>query len=533
MKTYAEMTAELEQLAAHNDRLTAGLRSARAQIVELKSDLERVGDPPNSYATYLRRCEGTTIDVLHHGRRLRVATAASLDLDSLTPGAELRLNESLAAVEAVPPSDAGNVVPVVEALADSRLLVAVAPDDTRVLRRAGSLTTEQLHPGDHVLVDLKSQLVLERIDRAEITDLVLEQVPDVAFDQIGGLGEQIEAIRDAVELPFLQQDLYRTYGLRPPQGVLLYGPPGCGKTMIAKAVAHELVLRSAEVRGVSVAEALENSAFLNVKGPELLNKYVGETERSIRLVFERAREKAAADHPVVIFFDEMEALFRTRGTGMSTDVETTIVPQLLAEIDGVEGLDNVIVIGASNREDMIDPAILRPGRLDVKIRVRRPNLRAGREILGLYLDDAVPVREDREELLDLAAREIYDESPASAFVRVEYSDGGSDTLHFRDFVSGATLRNIVDRAKKLAVKDQLATGEVGVAAQHLRDAITTEFVENEDMPSAAHPEDWARVSGLPGGGRRRVDAVVPLQGRTLTTPDIAGTAAAGEDGATA
>ncbi|ATG51960.1 proteasome ATPase [Brachybacterium vulturis] len=524
MKTYAEMTTELEQLADHNDRLIAGLRSARAQIVELKNDLERVGDPPNSYATFLRRCEGTTIDVLHHGRRLRVATSASLDLEALTPGAELRLNEALAAVEAVAPSDAGNVVPVVEELADSRLLVAVAPDDTRVLRRAGTLTDEQLHPGDHVLVDLKSQLVLERIDRAEITDLVLEQVPEVSFDQIGGLGEQIEAIRDAVELPFLQQDLYRTYGLRPPQGVLLYGPPGCGKTMIAKAVAHELVLRSAEVRGVSVAEALENSAFLNVKGPELLNKYVGETERSIRLVFERAREKAAADHPVVIFFDEMEALFRTRGTGMSSDVETTIVPQLLAEIDGVEGLDNVIVIGASNREDMIDPAILRPGRLDVKIRVRRPNQRAGRDILSLYLDETVPVREDREQLLDLAAREIYDEGPASAFVRVEYSDGGQDTLHFRDFVSGATLRNIVDRAKKRAVKDQLATGDVGVGSQHLHDAITAEFVENEDMPSAAHPEDWARVTGLPGGGRRRVEAIVPLQGRTYSSTEEEGTA---------
>ena len=514
MKTYAEMTAELEKLAAHNERLVSGLRSARAQIVELKNDLERVGDPPNSYATFLRRCEGTTIDVLHNGRRLRVATAASLDLDALAPGTELRLNEALAAVEAVPQGDSGNVVPVVEALADTRVLVAVAPDDTRVLRRAGALAEETLHPGDHVLVDLRSQLVLERIDRAEITDLVLEQVPEVSFDEIGGLGEQIEAIRDAVELPFLQQDLYRTYGLRPPQGVLLYGPPGCGKTMIAKAVAHELVLRSAEVRGVSVDDALANSAFLNVKGPELLNKYVGETERSIRLVFERAREKAAADHPVVIFFDEMEALFRTRGTGMSSDVETTIVPQLLAEIDGVEGLDNVIVIGASNREDMIDPAILRPGRLDVKIRVRRPNARAGREILGLYLGEDVPVREDREALLDLAVRQIYAEGPATAYVRVEYADGGHATLHFRDFGSGATLRNSVDRAKKLAVKDQIATGEVGVGSEHLTEAIRVEFAENEDMPSAAHAEDWARVTGLPGRSRRRVEAVVPLQDRS-------------------
>ncbi|MGY5764570.1 proteasome ATPase [Brachybacterium sp. DNPG3] len=508
MKTYAEMTAELERFAAQNDRLTASLRAARAQIVELKSDLERVGDPPNSYATFLRRAEGTTVDVLHNGRRLRVATSASLDLEALEPGAELRLNEALAAVEAVPRADAGNVVPVLEALADSRVLVAVAPDDHRVLRRSGAVADAVLHPGDHVLVDLKALLVIEQIDRAEITDLVLEQVPDVSFAQIGGLSEQIETIRDAVELPFLQQDLYRTYGLRPPQGVLLYGPPGCGKTMIAKAVAHELVLRSAEVRGVSVEEALANSAFLNVKGPELLNKYVGETERSIRLVFERAREKAAADHPVVVFFDEMEALFRTRGSGLSSDVETTIVPQLLAEIDGVEGLDNVIVIGASNREDMIDPAILRPGRLDVKIRVRRPDERSGREILGLYLGEDVPLRDDREALLDAAVARIYDGGPASAFVRVEYADGGAETLHFRDLVSGATLRNIVDRAKKNAVKQQIATGEVGIALEHLHEAIAAEFAENEDMPSAENPEQWSRVSGRRG---RKVEAIIPLR----------------------
>ena len=516
MKTYAEMSAELEQLATHNDRLTAGLRTARTQIVDLKADLQRVGDPPNSYATFLRRAEGTTVDVLHNGRRLRVATSAEIDLDELQPGSELRLNEALAAVEVVPPSDAGHVVVVVESLADSRVLVAVAPDDNRVLRRAGAMAEEILHPGDHVLIDLKAQLVLERIDRAEITDLVLEQVPDISFDQIGGLSEQIEAIRDAVELPFLQQDLYRTYGLRPPQGVLLYGPPGCGKTMIAKAVAHELVLRSAEVRGVSVAEALEHSAFLNVKGPELLNKYVGETERSIRLVFERAREKASEKHPVVIFFDEMEALFRTRGTGLSSDVETTIVPQLLAEIDGVEGLDNVIVIGASNREDMIDPAILRPGRLDVKIRVRRPDRDSGREILALYLDENVPVREDREQLLDLAVEEIYAAGPGSAFMRIEYSDGHAETLYFRDFVSGATLRNIIDRAKKNAVKDQLSTGEAGLGSRHLRDAIAAEFTENEDMPSTAHPEEWSRITGRRG---RRVEAVIPLQGRDAVRED--------------
>jgi proteasome-associated ATPase len=509
IKTYDQMNHELEQYATQNDRLTASLRAARTQIVELKQDLERVGEPPNTYATFLSRAEGSTVDVLHNGRRMRVATSADIDLDALEPGTELRLSESLAAVRVVAARGTGNVVLVSEALPDGRVLVQVAQDDLRALHRAGSVCDVDIRGGDHVLVDLKAQLVLERIERAEIGDLVLEQVPEVSFDQIGGLGGQIEAIRDAVELPFLQHELFREYGLRPPKGVLLYGPPGCGKTMIAKAVAHELALRSAEARGVSVAEALQRSFFLNVKGPELLNKYVGETERAIRMVFERAREHAQAGHPVVVFFDEMESLFRTRGTGLSSDVETTIVPQLLAEIDGVESLENVIVIGASNREDMIDPAILRPGRLDVKIRVRRPDEAAAREILALYLDESVPVRGDRGALMEHTVEQIYADGPLTAFVRLDYSDGTSETLHFKDFVSGATLRNIADRAKKYAVKDVLSTGQGGIGQEHLDRAIAEEFAENEDLPSGAHPDDWARISGRRG---RRIEDVVPLGG---------------------
>lgn len=507
MRTYQELNAELERLASQNDRLVTSLRVARTQILELKEDLQRIGDPPNSYATFLQRAEGTTVDILHNGRRLRVPTSSDIDLDALAPGDEVRLNEALAVVQVVARQDSGQLVPVQELLADGRVLVAAGPDDLRVLRPGGAVAEVPLRAGDSVLVDLKAQLVLEAVERAEMTDLVLEQVPDTGFEEIGGLADQIEAIRDAVELPFLQQDLYRDYGLRPPKGVLLYGPPGCGKTMIAKAVARELAVRSAEMAGGDVEEAVRGASFLNIKGPELLNKYVGETERSIRTVFERARERAASGHPVVVFFDEMESLFRTRGTGVSSDVETTIVPQLLAEIDGVESLENVIVIGASNREDMIDPAILRPGRLDVKIRIRRPDEAAAREILGLYLDESVPMRAPREELIDAAIAEMFREDASTRFLRLTYSDGSEEVLHRADFVSGAMLRNIADRAKKHAIKDQLATGTAGVGRDHLLQAVAEEFAENEDLPSGAHPDDWARIAGRRG---RRIETLETL-----------------------
>ncbi|HLL68679.1 MAG TPA: proteasome ATPase, partial [Micromonosporaceae bacterium] len=293
--------------------------------------------------------------------------------------------------------------------------------------------------------------------------------------------------------------------LRPPKGILLYGPPGCGKTLIAKAVAASLAKKVTARTGEE-----GKSYFLNIKGPELLNKYVGETERHIRLVFQRAREKASEGTPVIVFFDEMDSLFRTRGSGVSSDVETTIVPQLLSEIDGVEGLENVIVIGASNREDMIDPAILRPGRLDVKIKIERPDAEAAKDIFGKYIRTDLPLHaEDLAEhggsreaacaaMIQATVERMYSDDETNRFLEVTYANGDKEVLYFKDFNSGAMIQNIVDRGKKMAIKDFLSIGQKGMRLQHLLDSCVDEFRENEDLPNTTNPDDWARISGKKG-----------------------------------
>ncbi len=501
-----DLQAELAAQRDHNERLISTLRDAREQIVTLKAEVDRLAEPPSGYGTLLSRLDDGSVDIMASGKKLRVSVSPAVDIASLTPGREVMLNETMNIIGVREYEDVGEIVTLKERLGPDRALVLAHSDEERVVRLATSLQDEVLRAGDALLCDTRSSYVMEKVPKAEVEELVLEEVPDIDYSQIGGLRDQIESIRDAVEMPFLHADLFAEHKLKAPKGILLYGPPGCGKTLIAKAVANSLAKKVAEKTGKDEAR----SFFLNIKGPELLNKYVGETERHIRLVFQRAREKASEGTPVIVFFDEMDSLFRTRGTGVSSDVENTIVPQLLSEIDGVESLENVIVIGASNREDMIDPAILRPGRLDVKIKIERPDAEAAREILGKYLipdlplhhDDLVENGDNREatvqSMIQAAVERMYTESEDNQFLEVTYANGDKEILYFKDFNSGAMLENIVSRAKKSAIKDFLATGDRGIRVQHLLDACVDEFRENEDLPNTTNPDDWARISGKKG-----------------------------------
>ncbi len=507
-----EARAGLAGAAGQNDRLVGTLREARDQIVALKEEVERLAQPPSGYGVFLKAHDDGTVDVFTGGRKLRVTVSPAVEVDELRRGQEVMLNEALNVVAALAFEKQGDVVMLKELLPPAlgetgrRALVIGHTDEERVVMVADSLADAPIKAGDSLLMESRSGYVYERIPKSEVEELVLEEVPDIDYRAIGGLSGQIEQIRDAVELPFLHKDLFREHQLRPPKGVLLYGPPGCGKTLIAKAVANSLAKKVAEVTGKPEGR----SFFLNIKGPELLNKYVGETERHIRLIFQRAREKASEGTPVIVFFDEMDSIFRTRGSGVSSDVETTIVPQLLSEIDGVEGLENVIVIGASNREDMIDPAILRPGRLDVKIKIERPDAEAAKDIFGKYIRTDLPLHEDDlaehggsaeatvAAMIQRVVERIYTEDEDNRFLEVTYANGDKEVLYFKDFNSGAMIESIVARAKKYAIKDFLETGKKGLRLQHLMTACIDEFKENEDLPNTTNPDDWARISGKKG-----------------------------------
>ena len=502
-----EARGQLSQTRSNNEKLTMTIQQTRDQIEKLREEVEKLTQPPAVYGTFIAFNDDNTVDIYAQGRKMRVSILPGITTSDVHRGDEVVLNESFSVIAVRASDGQGEVVTVKDVLDERRVLVYGRADEERVVELAQSLKETKLRAGDALLLDTRSNLLVEKIARPESEELVLEEVPDISYEDIGGLDAQIELITDAVELPYLHRALFQDYELPAPKGILLYGPPGCGKTLIAKAVANSLSKKVAELSGNKNVR----SYFLNIKGPELLNKYVGETERQIRLVFQRAREKAEEGTPVIIFFDEMDSLFRTRGTGISSDMESTIVPQLLAEIDGVESLRDVIVIGATNREDLIDPAILRPGRLDVKIKIERPNQEAAAQIFQRYLHSELPIEEsiikdlgggDRDKavrlMIEQTVENMYLIDDTNRFLEVTYQGGDKEILYFKDFASGAMIENVVRRAKKLAVKREIASKGKGVRTEDLMESIRQEFRENEDLPNTTNPDDWARISGKKG-----------------------------------
>jgi len=514
-----EANGQLAEAFNQNEKLVNRLSEAREQIASLKEEVDKLCAPPSTYGVYLSGNEDGTVNILSQGRKVKVNLHhPSIKAEDIKPGQELILNEGLNVVETAGYEIQGEVVVLTEQLAEDRAVVAVRADEQKVAIITEPLRSIRLQAGDHILMDARSGYLLEKLPKSEVEDLSLEEVPDISYEDIGGLSTQLETIKDAVELPYLYAEYYKEHHLAPPKGVLLYGPPGCGKTMIAKAVANNLAARISEKRGEKV-----KGFFLNIKGPELLNKYVGETERKIREIFIKAREKAAEDVPVVVFFDEMDALFRTRGSGISSDVETTIVPQLLAEIDGVEHLKNVIVIGASNRQDLIDPAILRPGRLDVKIKIERPDAAAAVDIFNKYMTTELPLNESEvrqssgdaqaavDRMIAATIEEMYSLGEENRFLEVTYANGDKEVLYFKDFSSGAMIESVVRRAKKLALKRYIQTSEKGIKVEDLLNAVREEFKENEDLPNTTNPDDWAKIAGKKG---ERIVFIKPLTGES-------------------
>ncbi len=521
-----EVKGHLAQSATQNEKLTFMLGQAKENMASLRLEVDKLSEPPSAYGTFIRNNDDGSVDIFANGRKMRVSVSPEVEVETLRRGQEVALNESMNVILAREIEHAGEVVTLKELLEDGkRALIVGRADESRVVEISESLAETKLRSGDWVLYDAHSQLLIEKLARPEFDEVILEEVPDVTYEDIGGLDGQIEAITDAVELPFLHRELFLEHHLPAPKGILLYGPPGCGKTLIAKAVANSLAKKVAETTG----DANVRSYFLNIKGPELLNKWVGETERQIRLVFQRAREKAEEGVPVIIFFDEMDSLFRTRGTGISSDMESTIVPQLLTEIDGVETLKNVIVIGASNREDLIDPAILRPGRLDVKIKIERPDESAAQQIFARYLTADLPLDQLGVEdlgggdphkairvMIETTVAEMYRTDVENQFLEVTYQNGDKEILYFKDFSSGAMIENIVRRAKKLAIKRAIAGTGHGIRLDDLKESVKQEYKENEDLPNTTNPDDWAKISG------RKGERIVYV--RTITTH---GDAAAG------
>ena len=482
------------------DQIT--FQEARKTIVELEGALEKVTAPANRIATYLGAPNEGIAYISIGGSDYYTNVDPRVDIGSLKVGTRVLVNEAYAVVGDLGYSPSGPVSKVIDILSDGRLRVGQEHGlQAVVLERSSTLREVPLKVGEDIRIDPSYKVALERLTTPETKDYYLEDVPELPWNKIGGQQEAIQAIKDTIEMPALHPELFKRYQYSTPKGFLLYGPPGCGKTLIGKATAYNLVRQLNEESGEGLKEC-----FMHVKGPEILNMWLGESERIVREIFARAREKRKEGFLPVVFIDEAESVLGTRRAIRSHNIANTVVPMFCSEMDGIESLQDVILILASNRPDLIDPAILRPGRIDRKIKVKRPDKAAALDIFGIYMTTELPVHPEALDahqgdaaaavraMLERANEELFAHREDTAFLEVTLRSGRRDILHRGDLASGAIIASIVQRAKESAIKRAIATGvEGGISAEDLTEAVVTEYGENEIFPPTDNAEDWLKL----------------------------------------
>ena len=412
-------------------------------------------------------------------------------------GAGVRVEGAFAVTDSFGFDKNGPVVKISELLTDGRLRVGNETGiSDAVVIRSSLLSKEKLKPGLDLRLDSNQRVAVEVIGMGKRLDRSLARVEPIPWSRIGGQHEAVEAIRDSIELPYLHANLFKRFNHPVPKGFLLYGPPGCGKTLLGKATAHNLRLQIRDQTGEDHPEF-----FLSVKGPEILNMWLGESERQVRDLFSQCREKAAEGHLAFLFIDEAESILGTRqASRIGNNILSTLVPMFCTEMDGLEALNNVVVIIASNRADLIDPAILRPGRIDRKIRVRRPDKEAAREIYKIYLNEELPLAEARDNLVNAIVDEHYSKGDPNRFLDVQYRSGRHDYLFRGDLASGAIIAAIVERAKEIAIKRSIEQKkESPLTRQDLLEALSKEYRENDLFPPSDITEDWLKLTDFEPG----------------------------------
>lgn len=470
------------------------LKEAREVTREYEEIYQKLTSPSNRIGVFLNWTDEKLAIIAVGDSEFLASVDPKIDPDALKTGDRVKVNEAYAVIGSLGPHPGGAVVKVTEALEDGRLRVASDPTGAagRLAFRSGALEAVKIEPGDEVRIEPNGRVAVEHIPRQGARDYYFEEIPALTWDQVGGQDEAIQLIKDTIELPMFHADLYKKFDMQPVRGILLYGPPGCGKTLIGKATAYNLTQQYRERTGQDVKEY-----FMYINGPKILNMWLGETERMVREIFSIARDRAKEGFLVFIFIDEAESILRTRSSGRWLNISNTVVPQFCAEMDGLVSLENTVVMLTSNRPDYIDPAILRPGRIDRKVKIKRPDKAAARDIFGIYLTPALPLEKGagREELLDVATDFLWRKSAETEFVQVYLRNGGIETLHWKDLASGALIKSVVDRAKELAIHRAIddPQGEHGLSADDLREAVRLEYRENEIFPKSDVMEDWLKL----------------------------------------